>query len=421
MVPFAKLEKLAQIVSGMNDYQPWLGVFVVDEILEFIRLALEIDDPSMHQRLFSSVVYIGQLFNYTMCGTVVIFKVLYQLISFGITTAQGALQDCAVRIRRVRLAIELVKTVGEFFEEGKSKERMDCFLKYLLLFFYDTKQHWNHFAETFGEFPLDVEFEMERVLKTFRPKERVKFPKTLEDARSAVQKIQELYQDKADQFLKNAELIQEDVEPQQEEKPRRLFCITEEDDEEQAEMGSRNSVEPNHISPNQPTLSLQNPYDYDEEEEAQLHINKEDVITQEDEDFMKEFDRMMAETYQTNVIPKVPVVDLEVPPAARQKFERKITFAEDSRQPEQPKPLQMALLTKKGNRTVLKAVNLESSKSMQDAWREQKERQEQERREVKHITLKMDERQYQQQQAEQLAESLQAFRFSKPNNIEVEK
>lgn len=55
---------------------------------------------------------------------------------------------------------------------------------------------------------------------------------------------------------------------------------------------------------------------------------------------------------------------------------------------------QVALMTRgKGNHTVLKAVKLETSQSMQEAWREYEQVRERERKEVKKLTLAFDERQ----------------------------
>lgn len=51
------------------------------------------------------------------------------MISFGLNNASNTIADCALRVRRIRLAIELVRTVGEYFTEKRPKERMDCFLK----------------------------------------------------------------------------------------------------------------------------------------------------------------------------------------------------------------------------------------------------------------------------------------------------
>lgn len=76
-VRFDDLDRMASLVSGLCDYQEWIGIRVVDEVLEFIRLYLEINHPSLQQRGFSSIIYIGQLFNYNVCGTTLIFKVCF--------------------------------------------------------------------------------------------------------------------------------------------------------------------------------------------------------------------------------------------------------------------------------------------------------------------------------------------------------
>lgn len=68
-------------------------------------------------------------------------------------------------------------------------------------------------------------------------------------------------------------------------------------------------------------------------------------------------------------------------------------------------PLRMALMTRgKGNRTVLKAVKMESDQNMHESWRHYNEQREKERREMKHVTLAMNERIQHQQQAELMQE-----------------
>lgn len=74
-VRFEDLDRLASLVGALSDYHDWIGVYVVDEVLEFIRLYLEVNHVSLQQRGFSSIVYIGQLFNYNVCGTTLIIKV----------------------------------------------------------------------------------------------------------------------------------------------------------------------------------------------------------------------------------------------------------------------------------------------------------------------------------------------------------
>jgi hypothetical protein len=52
----------------------------------------------------------------------------------------------------------------------------------------------------------------------------------------------------------------------------------------------------------------------------------------------------------------------------------------------------MALMTKKGNRTVLKSVNLEPAQGMHEALMEKKAIQRKQREEVKQLTLALDKR-----------------------------
>jgi hypothetical protein len=66
-----------------------------------------------------------------------IVQVLYQLISFDLPSVDNASVPIAdaslVRAQRLRLAIELVSVVGEFFmTKGSSRRRMDNFLHFLL-------------------------------------------------------------------------------------------------------------------------------------------------------------------------------------------------------------------------------------------------------------------------------------------------
>ena len=73
--------------------------------------------------------------------------------------------------------------------------------------------------------------------------------------------------------------------------------------------------------------SQQKQHDFDEEDEqVRVHVQQQQ-IQPEDEDFMRDFDRLMAETLQSAPVTlKGPMSDLVVPPQAKQKFERKLTF-----------------------------------------------------------------------------------------------
>lgn len=73
---FEDLARFASLVSGLGDYHDWIRVRVLDEILEFLRLSLELNSPRLQQKALSSAVYFGQLFNYNVSNTATLFKVL---------------------------------------------------------------------------------------------------------------------------------------------------------------------------------------------------------------------------------------------------------------------------------------------------------------------------------------------------------
>lgn len=55
----------------------------------------------------------------------------------------------------------------------------------------------------------------------------------------------------------------------------------------------------------------------------------------------------------------------------------------------------MALMTRGKKGTILKAVSMETSETMEETWRRNRQNRERERREIKNLTLGLDERQRQ--------------------------
>ena len=65
--------------------QEEIAVQVVDGVLEDIRLGMEINHPKFNQRRVSSTKYLGELYNYRMVESAVIFRTLYSFITFGVS------------------------------------------------------------------------------------------------------------------------------------------------------------------------------------------------------------------------------------------------------------------------------------------------------------------------------------------------
>ena len=84
MPPVKVIHCAASIVSGLNRYHEDATIQVVDNILEDIRFTMECPDPRLNQRRFAQVRYLGELYNYKMIDSSVIFSTLYSLITFAV-------------------------------------------------------------------------------------------------------------------------------------------------------------------------------------------------------------------------------------------------------------------------------------------------------------------------------------------------
>lgn len=123
---------LANLVSGLASYYEEVGIQVVDGVIEDIRLGLELNLPKFNQRRISMVKYLGELYNYRMVESAIIFKTLYTIITYGVvidvTTASEL--DPIDNYFRVRLVYTLLDTCGQYFDHGTSRKKLDCFLLY---------------------------------------------------------------------------------------------------------------------------------------------------------------------------------------------------------------------------------------------------------------------------------------------------
>ena len=58
-------------------------ILCIDNLLEQITLGLEQNDFKLNQRRLAEVKYLGELYNYKMVDSPVIFDALYRIVSFG--------------------------------------------------------------------------------------------------------------------------------------------------------------------------------------------------------------------------------------------------------------------------------------------------------------------------------------------------
>ncbi|KAH9602111.1 hypothetical protein KSS87_007395 [Heliosperma pusillum] len=147
---YGQIHLIASLTTGLSYYHDNFAVAVVDEVLEEIRMGLELNDYGMQQRRLAHMRFLGELYNYELVDSSVIFEILYLILVFGHGTAeQGALdppEDCF----RIRMVMILLETCGQYFDQGSSRRKLDRFLI-----------HFQRYTLSKGALPLDIEFDLQ--------------------------------------------------------------------------------------------------------------------------------------------------------------------------------------------------------------------------------------------------------------------
>jgi regulator of nonsense transcripts 2 len=74
---------MAMLANDLSRYHPEFVVPVVDQVLEDIRRGLEQNVYNVNQRRVATVKYLGELYNYRLLGSGIIFDMLWSLVTFG--------------------------------------------------------------------------------------------------------------------------------------------------------------------------------------------------------------------------------------------------------------------------------------------------------------------------------------------------
>ncbi len=162
-------------------------------MIEEIRLGLEINLPKFNQRRVSMVKYLGELYNYRMVESVIIFKTFYTLITFGVNytivdTQSNDILDPIDNFFRIRLVCVLLDTCGQYFDRGSTMKKLDCFLLYFQRYYMFKKEAVAKEEQFKNIDPMEVEYVFTESIINLRP--GFKFAKTFKDACDAVEKME---------------------------------------------------------------------------------------------------------------------------------------------------------------------------------------------------------------------------------------
>ena len=67
----------ASIISGLVSHHDWVGIQIVEDTLENIRMGLELNDAKYNQRRLAVAKFLGELYNYRLIDSALVFKVCY--------------------------------------------------------------------------------------------------------------------------------------------------------------------------------------------------------------------------------------------------------------------------------------------------------------------------------------------------------
>uniref|UniRef100_A0A674EYD0 Regulator of nonsense transcripts 2 n=1 Tax=Salmo trutta TaxID=8032 RepID=A0A674EYD0_SALTR len=301
-VKYNSIHCVANLLAGLVAYQEDVGIHVVDGVLEDIRLGMEVNQPKFNQRRISSAKFLGELYNYRMVESAVIFRTLFSFISFGVNPDGGPSPlDPPEHLFRIRMVCTLLDTCGQYFDRGSSKRKLDCFL----IYFQKSVEVWS--AE--HQFPIDIDYMISDTLELLRPKMRLCI--SLEDS---ARQVTELEREFLVKLGKRPSEIDTQEHEDDDDDDEEGGADTEEQSGNESEMnepeeeeGSENEEEEREEEEEENTdyLTDSNKENETDEENNEVTIRGgglKHVACAEDEDFIQALDKMMLENLQFKIL-----------------------------------------------------------------------------------------------------------------------
>jgi regulator of nonsense transcripts 2 len=85
---YGQIHLIASLTSGLSRHHDEFVVAVVDEVLEEIRVGLELNEYGAQQKRLAHMRFLGELYNYEHVDSSVIFETLYLTLLYGHDTSE---------------------------------------------------------------------------------------------------------------------------------------------------------------------------------------------------------------------------------------------------------------------------------------------------------------------------------------------
>ncbi|KAK3324231.1 armadillo-type protein [Cercophora scortea] len=367
-VKYGNIHLLAILLSALYRYHADFVIGVIDHVVESICFGLEQNDFKFNQRRVAEVKYLGELYNYRMLEHPVVFDTMYKIMTFGHggppVPGRNNPFDMPDDFFRIRLISTLLETCGMFFNKGAAGKKLDYFLSF-----------FQYYIFTKNPLPMDIDFIVQDIFSLTRP--QWKLASNLEEA-SKVFQLAVAQDQKTTSLDKGAE--QDD----------RTSGMSSDDDNGDGDDDDDSGSDEGDVEEIEQDVSAR---DSDSEEEEAIVVTRqeEEIDPEFEEDFEREYAKLMAESLDSRKFERKQQFDLPLPVRSKKGEAMAGNETVDSG-PDQNTGGTMAfsLLTKRGNRQQSRTVELPSDSQFAIAMKTQQQAEKEEQRRIKNLVLNYD-------------------------------
>ncbi|KAJ4812115.1 Regulator of nonsense transcripts 2 [Rhynchospora pubera] len=375
---YSHIYLIALLTAGLSRYHDDFAVAVVDEVLEEIRVGLELNEFNMQQMRLAHMRFLGELYNFEQLDSSIVFETLYLILIFGHGTPEQDVLDPPEDCFRIRMVITLLRTCGHYFNRGSSKRKLDRFLL-----------HFQRYILSKGQVPFDIEFEIQDMLAELRPK-MTRYT-SLDDITTALVELEEkerLAKNAASGVEENGTGHARRATPGESDSCSDRSSIKEEDEllSDGNDEGSDSEDGDDEDEDAGPARS--------EEDEVAVRKKRAEVDPAEMEDFDRELKAMMQESLESRkqeLRVRPATLNMMIPMNLFEGGHRESESGEETLD-EEPDKVRVKVLVKKGNKQQTKQMYIPGECSLVQGVKEKEAAEMEEKRDIKKKILEYNER-----------------------------
>ncbi|KAH8924908.1 ARM repeat-containing protein [Atractiella rhizophila] len=382
---FSNIHLFAILLHDLSKFHPDFHVVVVDQVLENLKIGMEVNNFKYNQQRIATIKYIGEMYNYRVIDSKVVLDVLWTLTMFGHpgnrpSPEDPSLRDAADDFFRVRLTCTLLDTCGSCFDRGQLRKKLDHFLIFFQMYILAKQTP-----------PMDVGFMINDTFDSLRPK--MTMMKTYEEASNAVDNMVAANQAAVESHEPAEEELDDDASDGEVDiasDPMELASDSESSDEAEEDPDAHEAERD----------------ESEDEDEMEIGRNTSYGPTVEDEEeFERELAKMMIDTSDSRKAAnekRTALADVALPVW---KKKEKIRDEELDDEEDGLQHMKFTVLTKKGNKNQTRTLQVPVDSAIAVHTRSKQEQVRAEQQQLKKLVLEFEERE-EAQEKKSLQESM---------------